>query len=59
MAQAATLASSTIKVFNPTTEELIAEVADSDQAAVHRAVARARALAADQSEIDFHGTLTS
>jgi acyl-CoA reductase-like NAD-dependent aldehyde dehydrogenase len=43
MAQVAKLASSTIKVFNPTTEELIDEVADSDQAAVDRAVARARA----------------
>ena len=32
----------TIQVFNPTTEELIGEVADSDQQAVDRAVAHAR-----------------
>src|SRR5580704_14509239 len=43
MAQVASIASSKIQVFNPTTEELITEVADSDQAAVDQAVARARA----------------
>ena len=35
-------ATSTIQVFNPSTEELIGEVIDSDQAAVDEAVARAR-----------------
>src|SRR5580704_8756122 len=42
MATVSPLSSNKIQVFNPTTEELITEVADSDQAAVDRAVARAR-----------------
>ena len=41
-AEVNTLTSTLIPVFNPSTEEQIAEVADADQATVDAAVARAR-----------------
>ncbi len=41
-ARSSIAAAGMIQVFNPSTEELIGEVADSNQAAVDQAVARAR-----------------